>query len=127
MSCLEAISCAQQTVEYAGDHGRIMRFAAEDATHTDLEDMKNRNKKAEVGHGDYIRVADTAGIMNQRTTYYMISELRKAVRIPICMHRHDFLGMALANTLAGGEAGAKQLHTMVNRMWRTVEVIFPGP
>jgi isopropylmalate/homocitrate/citramalate synthase len=30
------------------------------------------------------------------------------------MHCHDDLGMALANTLAGAEAGAKQLHTTVN-------------
>ena len=36
------------------------------------------------------------------------------VKIPICMHCHDDLGMALANTLAGAEAGAKQLHTTVN-------------
>jgi len=36
------------------------------------------------------------------------------VNIPICMHCHDDLGMALANTLAGAEAGAKQLHTTVN-------------
>jgi methanogen homocitrate synthase len=30
------------------------------------------------------------------------------------MHCHDDLGLALANTLAGAEAGAKQLHTTVN-------------
>ena len=44
----------------------------------------------------------------------MISEIRKVVKIPICMHCHDDLGMALANCLAGAEAGAKQLHTTVN-------------
>jgi len=59
-------------------------------------------------------MADTVGIMNPRTTYFMISEIKKVVNIPICMHCHDDLGMALANTLAGAEAGAKQLHTTVN-------------
>jgi methanogen homocitrate synthase len=114
MSCPEAISCALQTVEYAKDHGLIVRFSAEDATRTDFDILKKLYKKAEEYHADYISVADTVGIMNPRTTYYMISELKKVVKVPICMHCHDDLGMALANTLAGAEAGAKQLHTTVN-------------
>jgi methanogen homocitrate synthase len=48
-------------------------------------------RKAEEYHADYISVADTVKIMNPRTTYYMISELKKVVKIPICMHYHDDL------------------------------------
>jgi methanogen homocitrate synthase len=114
MSCPEAIKCALDTVEYAKDHGLIVRFSAEDATRTDFETLKRLYKKAEDYHADYVSVADTVGIMNPRTTYYMISEIRKVIKIPICMHCHDDLGMALANTIAGAEAGAKQLHTTVN-------------
>ncbi|MFB3764133.1 MAG: homocitrate synthase family protein [Methanotrichaceae archaeon] len=114
MSCPEAIRCALDTLEYAKDHGLIVRFSAEDATRTDFDTLKKLYKKAEEYHTDYISVADTVGIMNPRTTYFMISEIRKAVKTPICMHCHDDLGMALANTLAGAEAGAKQLHTTVN-------------
>lgn len=114
MSCPEAIRCALEAVEYAKDHGLIVRFSAEDATRTDFETLKKLYKKAEERHADYISVADTVGVMNPRTTYYMISEIKKVVNIPICMHCHDDLGMALANTLAGAEAGAKQLHTTVN-------------
>jgi methanogen homocitrate synthase len=114
MSCPEAIKCALDSVEYAKDHGLIVRFSAEDATRTDFEILKKLYKKAEDYHADYVSVADTVGIMNPRTMYYMISEIRKLVKIPICMHCHDDLGMALANTLAGAEAGAKQLHTTVN-------------
>lgn len=114
MSCPEAIRCALDTVEYAKDHGLIVRFSAEDATRTDFDILKKLYKKAEEYHADYISMADTVGIMNPRTTYFMISEIKKVVKIPICMHCHDDLGMALANTLAGAEAGAKQLHTTVN-------------
>ncbi|NPV62918.1 MAG: homoaconitate hydratase [Methanotrichaceae archaeon] len=114
MSCPEAIKCALDTVEYAKDHGLIVRFSAEDATRTDFEILKKLYKKAEEYHADYVSVADTVGIMNPRTTYYMVSEIRKAVNIPICMHCHDDLGLALANTIAAAEAGAKQLHTTVN-------------
>lgn len=114
MSCPEAIRCALDAVEYAKDHGLIVRFSAEDATRTDFEILKKLYKKAEDYHADYVSVADTVGIMDPRTTYYMISEIRKVIKVPICMHCHDDLGMALANTLAGAEAGAKQLHTTVN-------------
>ena len=114
MSCPEAIACALQTVEYAKEHGLIVRFSAEDATRTDFETLRKLYKKAEEYHADYVSVADTVGIMNPRTTYYMISELRKTIKTPICMHCHDDMGLALANTLAGAEAGARQLHTTVN-------------
>ncbi|MGC9515597.1 homocitrate synthase family protein [Methanocrinis sp.] len=114
MSCQEAVKCAFETVEYAKDHGLIVRFSAEDATRTDFELLKRLYKKAEERGADYVSIADTVGIMNPRTAYYVVSEIKKEVDIPICMHCHDDLGMALANTLAAAEAGAKQLHTTVN-------------
>ena len=114
MNCPEAIRCALDTVEYAKDHGLIVRFSAEDATRTDFEVLKKLYKRAEDYHADYISVADTVGIMNPRTVHYMISEIKKVIKIPICMHCHDDLGLATANTLAAAEAGAKQLHTTVN-------------
>jgi methanogen homocitrate synthase len=114
ISCPEAIKCALDTIEYAKDHGVTVRFSAEDATRTDLEVLKKLYRKAEEYHADYVSVADTIGILNPRTAYYLVSELKKVVKIPICMHCHDDLGLALANTLAGAEAGAKQLHTTVN-------------
>ncbi len=114
MSCPEAIKCALDTVEYAKDHGLIVRFSAEDATRTDFETLKKLYKKAEEYHADYVSVADTVGIMNPRTMYYFVSEIKKVVTIPICMHCHDDMGLALANTLSGAEAGAYQLHTTVN-------------
>jgi methanogen homocitrate synthase len=114
MTCAEAIRCALETVEYAKDHNLIVRFSAEDATRTDFEILKKLYRKAEEYHADYVSVADTVGILNPRTTYYMIQEIKKQIKIPICMHCHDDLGMALCNTLAGAEAGAKQLHTTVN-------------
>jgi len=114
MTCDQAVKCAFETVEYAKDHGLIVRFSAEDATRTDFLLLKRLYKKAEDYGADYVSIADTVGIMNPRTTYYLVSEVKKVVNIPICMHCHDDLGMALANTLAAAEAGAKQLHTTVN-------------
>ncbi|OPX79476.1 MAG: 2-isopropylmalate synthase [Methanosaeta sp. PtaB.Bin087] len=114
MTCEEAIKTAFETVEYAKDHGLIVRFSAEDATRTDFSLLKRLYKKAEEYRADYVSIADTVGIMNPRTTFFLVSEIKKVVTIPICMHCHDDLGLALANTLAAAEAGAKQLHTTVN-------------
>jgi methanogen homocitrate synthase len=114
MTCDQAVKCAFETVEYAKDHGLIVRFSAEDATRTDLKLLKRLYRRAEEYGADYVSIADTVGIMNPRTTYYLVREIKKEVNVPICMHCHDDLGMALANTLAAAEAGAKQLHTTVN-------------
>ncbi len=114
MTCEEAIKSALETVEYAKDHGLIVRFSAEDATRTEFDLLKRLYKKAEECRADYVSIADTVGIMNPRTVYFLVSEIKKVVKIPICMHCHDDLGLALANTLAAAEAGAKQLHTTVN-------------
>lgn len=114
MTCAEAVKCAFETVEFAKDHGLIVRFSAEDATRTDFDLLKRLYRKAEEYRADYVSIADTVGIMNPRTTGYLVSEIKKEVDIPICMHCHDDLGMALANTLAAAEAGAKQLHTTIN-------------
>jgi methanogen homocitrate synthase len=114
MTCAEAVRCALETVEYAKDHGLIVRFSAEDATRTDLELLKKLYRKAEEYRADYVSIADTVGILNPRTAGYLVGEIKKEVNIPICMHCHDDLGMATANTIAAAEAGAKQLHTTVN-------------
>jgi methanogen homocitrate synthase len=113
-TCSEATHCALDILEYAKDHGLTVRFAAEDATRTDINILKQVFKMAEERHADYVSVADTVGILNPSTAYYLISEIKKDIKTDICIHCHNDLGMATANTIAAAEAGAKQLHTTVN-------------
>lgn len=113
-SCEEMTECALETIEYAKDHGLGVRFAAEDATRTSIDTLKKAFFMAEDYKVDYVSIADTIGILNPSSTSYLVSEIKKVVRTPICIHCHDDLGMATANTLAAAEAGAKQLHTTVN-------------
>lgn len=115
-TCAQATQCAYDALEYAKDHGLIVRFAAEDATRTDINTLKRIYKEAEARHADYVSIADTVGILNPSTTYYLISEIKKEVKTDIGIHCHNDLGMATANTIAAAEAGAKQLHTTVNSL-----------
>ncbi len=110
----EAESCALDVLDYAKDHGLTVRFAAEDATRTDINVLKSIFRAAEEHGADYISIADTVGILNPSTAFYLVKEIKKAVKTKVCIHCHNDLGMAVANTISGAEAGAFQLHTTVN-------------
>ncbi|HEY3422014.1 MAG TPA: homocitrate synthase family protein [Methanocellaceae archaeon] len=110
----QAIECMTDALEYAKKHGLIVRFAAEDSTRTSLDFLKRFYKAGEDAGADYVSIADTVGIMNPSTMKFLVGEIKKTVDTPICVHCHDDLGMAVANTLAAVEAGATQLHTTVN-------------
>ncbi|WP_259135412.1 homocitrate synthase family protein [Methanosalsum natronophilum] len=110
----EMIQCAMNTIEYAKDHGLAVRFAAEDATRTDIEILKSAFSSAEEYGVDYVSIADTIGILNPTTSYNIVSSIKQEIKTPICIHCHNDLGLATANTLSAAEAGAKQLHTTVN-------------
>src|SRR3989304_2110843 len=110
----EAESCALDVLDYAKDHGLTVRFAAEDATRTDVNVLKSIFKAAEEHGADYVSIADTVGILNPSTAFYLVNEIKKAIKTKVCIHCHNDLGMAVANTISGAEAGAFQLHTTVN-------------
>jgi methanogen homocitrate synthase len=110
----EAVNCAVEALEYAKRHGLIVRFAAEDSTRTSLDFLKRFYKAGEDAGADYVSIADTVGIMTPATMKFLVGEIRKAVKTPVCVHCHDDLGNAVANTIAAAEAGAKQLHTTTN-------------
>lgn len=110
----EMFTLAMEAVQYAKDHGLGVRFAAEDGSRTNIETLKRAFLAAEEYKVNYVSIADTIGILNPSSTYYLVKEIKKVVKTPLCMHCHDDLGMATANTLAAAEAGAKQLHTTIN-------------
>lgn len=110
----EMMECALSTLEYAKDHGLAVRFAAEDSTRTDIDILKGFFKKGEEYGADYLSIADTVGALRPSTAHYLVSEIKNVVRTPLCIHCHNDLGMAIANTLSAAEAGAFQLHTTVN-------------
>jgi methanogen homocitrate synthase len=110
----EAESCALDVLDYAKDHGLTVRFAAEDATRTDIDVLISIFRSAEEHGADYVSIADTVGILNPSTAFYLINEIKKKLETRVCIHCHNDLGMAVANTISGAEAGAFQLHTTVN-------------
>ncbi|MCP8323719.1 MAG: 2-isopropylmalate synthase [Candidatus Methylarchaceae archaeon HK02M2] len=110
----EALQKAIEGVEYAKNHGVQVEFSAEDATRSDIEYLKQVYKAVEEVGADRIDIPDTVGIMMPMRIYELVSEIKKTVKLPISLHCHDDFGMAVANTLAGIEAGASRAHVTIN-------------
>ncbi len=110
----EMLECALSTLEYAKEHGLIVRFAAEDATRTDIEVLKRFFIQGEDHGADYLSIADTVGALRPSTCHRLVTEIKEVVDAPLCIHCHNDLGMAVANTVTAAEAGVFQLHTTVN-------------
>ncbi|MEM3451740.1 MAG: 2-isopropylmalate synthase [Nitrososphaerales archaeon] len=118
----EAVRRAVNTVEYAKSHGLRLRFTLEDASRADPSFLKRICKEiSEVGV-DRIGLPDTLGILRPKGMYNLVKTVRDVVNTPIDVHCHNDLGLATANSLAGFEAGASQIHVTINGLGERVGI-----
>jgi len=76
---------------------------AEDASRTELEFLIEFGLAAASHGADRIRYCDTLGYDNPFTIYDVCKKMAESVKIPIEIHCHGDLGMAVANSLAGAK------------------------
>ncbi len=110
----EILNLSVDAVEYIKDHGITAEFSAEDATRTEFDYLKEVYQAVESAKVDYINVPDTVGVMIPSSMRYLISELKKYLKVPLSVHCHDDFGLAVANSLSAVEAGAEQVHATIN-------------
>jgi methanogen homocitrate synthase len=110
----EVLSETLPLIDYAHDHGLQVRFAAEDASRTDMAFLKEVYRQATEHKADLLSFADTTGCLTPLEMYRVMGELVASVKRPLCAHCHNDIGCAVANTITAAEAGAFQLHTTVN-------------
>lgn len=101
-------------VEYAKAHGLKVEFSAEDATRSDIEYLKKVYKSVVDAGAERINVPDTVGVMTPTKISQIINEVKTVVNVPISVHCHNDFGLAVANSLAAVEAGARRVHVTVN-------------
>ena len=102
-------------ISYAESYGLFVIYSAEDTTReNDIDFLKKAYKTAEEAGADRARVVDTLGCASPNGMAYLVKEIRKEIDIPIEVHCHNDLGLALANSLASVEAGASTVSTSVN-------------
>jgi isopropylmalate/homocitrate/citramalate synthase len=77
---------------------------AEDASRTKIENLIEFAHAAKEAGADRIRYCDTLGYDTPFTIYEKIYKLAESVKIPIELHCHNDLGMAVACSVAGAKA-----------------------
>lgn len=110
----EAITRVRDAVRYAKDKGLKVRFTAEDATRTDLNFLLDVLSVAEEAGADRVSLPDTVGTLHPGTMRELVQSVCQAIKVPVHVHCHNDYGLAVANTLAGLEAGARLGDVTVN-------------
>jgi (R)-citramalate synthase len=105
---------ALSAVEYAKDHGLIVELSGEDASRADLDFLKDLYKSGvEVG-ADRVCFCDTVGMLVPERTNEIFKELTSSIDVPVAVHCHNDFGLAVSNTVAALNAGAREAHMTVN-------------
>lgn len=112
----EVIDMAVEAVEYTKKHGLECLFSAMDATRTDVDYLLQVFKAVEDAGADAINVPDTVGVASPPSMRALIGEIYGSVKIPIAVHCHNDFGLAVANSLAAVESGAKQVQVTMNSL-----------
>jgi isopropylmalate/homocitrate/citramalate synthase len=92
----------------------MVSFALEDGSRTPLRRIVRMFQIAEQAGADYLLLADTVGVLTPASTRQVTGILTSLLSAPLGVHFHDDLGLALANTLAALEGGARLVHVTVN-------------
>lgn len=114
MSREQVLEKAIFAVEYAKKHGMIVEFSAEDATRSDREFLNKVFKAvAEVG-ADRIDIPDTVGYSTPQYMSKLVTDVINSTGLPVSVHCHNDFGLAVANSIAGFQVGAKCAHVTIN-------------
>jgi 2-isopropylmalate synthase len=112
----EVIKRAVHAVEYAKTFVDDVEFSLEDAGRSEMPFMKEIIDAVVAAGAKTINLPDTVGYRLPHEIADMVGELHKFInnRAIISLHNHNDLGLAVANSLAGIEAGARQVECTIN-------------
>ena len=105
MKFKDVVKSMVEAVKLAKEKGaETVGVNAEDASRTDLDKLIEFSLAAKEAGADRIRYCDTLGYDTPFTIYERVYKLAEKVKIPIEMHCHNDLGMAVACSVAGAKA-----------------------
>jgi 2-isopropylmalate synthase len=114
----EILDLITDTVGYASQKFDIVAFSPEDASRTEPEFLVECYKVAIDSGATTIGFPDTVGVMTPEKVHDIIRYIQENVpnieRALLAVHFHNDLGLAVANTLAGIQAGANVVQCTVN-------------
>ena len=107
---------AAKAVELARSYVDDVEFSAEDATRTDPDYLEQVSLACIDAGATTINLPDTVGYSIPSEHGELIGRMVKAFqgRAIVSVHCHDDLGLAVANSLAAVQAGARQVECTIN-------------
>jgi 2-isopropylmalate synthase len=104
------------SVEQARQHVDDVEFSAEDGARTDPDYLEQVSKAAVAAGARTINIPDTVGYSTPDEYGALIGRIVKALgdTAVVSVHCHDDLGLAVANSLAAVQAGARQVECTIN-------------
>src|SRR5579871_1902138 len=108
----EAVAAVRLAREYCDD----VEFSAEDATRTDWDYLEEVSRAVVAAGARTVNLPDTVGFSVPGEYGELIGRMVKALgdSAVVSVHCHDDLGLAVANSLAAVQAGARQIECTIN-------------
>jgi 2-isopropylmalate synthase len=112
----EAMEAARKAVAQARKYFDDVEFSAEDATRTSPEVLIKFALAVVDAGATTVNLPDTVGYTTPMEMAAFVSKVSQALgnRAVVSVHCHDDLGLAVANSLAGVQAGARQIECTIN-------------
>jgi len=105
MNFKDVVNVMVEAVKLARTKGaKSIGVNAEDASRTNLKKLIEFSAAAKEAGADRVRYCDTLGYDSPFSIYEKIYKIAKEVKIPIELHCHNDLGMAVACSIAGAKA-----------------------
>jgi 2-isopropylmalate synthase len=118
MTRAQVVESAQRAVTRAKAFTSDVEFSCEDATRTDIDFMAQVVRVAIAAGATTINIPDTVGYTVPEEYTEILTELRERVPeldgVTLSVHCHNDLGLAVANSMAGVMAGARQVECTIN-------------
>ena len=114
----EVVELARWAVEYSASRVDEVEFSCEDATRSDPAFVARVCRVAIEAGATIINLPDTVGYALPAEYAGFVADVRRRCpalrRVVLSVHCHNDLGLAVANSLAGIQAGANQVECTVN-------------
>jgi 2-isopropylmalate synthase len=115
----EVLDMTRAAVRLARSYAEEVEFSAEDATRSDVNYLCDVFSVAVAEGATILNVPDTVGYTLPNEFTQLIRTVRERVvaghdNVTISVHCHNDLGLAVANSLAAIDAGARQIECTIN-------------
>ena len=112
----QVLEDAVKAVELARRYADDVEFSAEDATRTDPDYLEQVSIATVNAGASTVNLPDTVGYSIPSEHAALIGRMAQAFgdRAIVSVHCHDDLGLAVANSLAAVQAGARQVECTIN-------------